>query len=371
MVLLVQSIRMDLKSFFSNLAPKRTTTPKHVVGIDFGSSSVKVVELLQEDDVLKLKTYGELQLGPYSKQDLGSVTRLEVPQKIEALVDVLRESKVDASSGVMTLQLSTSFVTVFSVNAKKDEDIGPRVRVEARKYIPVPMADVTLDWSELPSLGEETTSVREVLIAAVQNDAHADAQNLLKAVKMGSQPTEIEIFSTLRAVSTAEDSSLAVIDLGAQTSKLYISNGGVVRKIHRVFVGGSQATDRVAKSLNISFEEAENRKRNYTDADEHAAEIKKAVASTFERPLQEFKRVLNQYELRSGGPVSRIVITGGSSSFADMQTYINYTLDRTVERANPFDKVAYPAFMEDMLEDIAPTFSAALGAALRPFEETV
>jgi len=184
---------MDLKSFFSNLAPKRTTTPKHVVGIDFGSSSVKVVELLQEDDVLKLKTYGELQLGPYSKQDLGSVTRLEVPQKIEALVDVLRESKVDASSGVMTLQLSTSFVTVFSVNAKKDEDIGPRVRVEARKYIPVPMADVTLDWSELPSLGEETTSVREVLIAAVQNDAHADAQNLLKAVKMGSQPTEIEI----------------------------------------------------------------------------------------------------------------------------------------------------------------------------------
>jgi type IV pilus assembly protein PilM len=230
------------------------------------------------------------------------------------------------------------------------------------------MADVTLDWSELPPLGEASTSVREVLVAAVQNDAYAEANKLLESIQMSSQPTEIEIFSTLRAVSTPDVPSIAVIDLGAQTSKLYILHGGMVRKIHRIFAGGTQATEQIAKVLQIPFEEAENRKRNYTDADEQAVEIKKSVVATFERPLQEFKRVLSQYELRTGEPVARIVITGGSASFADMQTYINYMLDRTVERANPFNKVAYPAFMEDMLEEIAPTFSAALGAALRPFE---
>jgi type IV pilus assembly protein PilM len=361
---------LSFKSFFSNLSPKTTTAPKHVVGIDFGSSSVKVVELLQQEEIITLKTYGELQLGPYAGQDLGSVTRLELPQKIEAMVDVLRESKVTAQAGVMTLQLSTCFVTVFSVNAKEGEDIGPRVSVEARKYIPVPMADVTLDWSELPQLGEASASVREVLVVAVQNEAHTEAKNLLNAIKMSSQPTEIEIFSSLRAISTRDTPSVAVLDLGAQTSKLYISHDGVVRKIHRVFTGGSQATEKIAKVLEIPFEEAENRKRNYTESDENAIEIKKAVVSTFERPLQEFNRVLKQYELRSGEPVSRVVITGGSASFVDMQTYVNYMLERTVERANPFNKVAYPAFMEDMLEDIAPTFSAALGAALRSFEVT-
>lgn len=359
---------MGLKSFFSGITSNNITTPKRVIGIDFGSSSVKVVELAHEEDVLMLKTYGELQLGPYANQDLGSITKLEVPQQTEALVDVLRESKAVATSGVMTLQLSTSFVTVFSVNAKEEEDLGPRVRIEARKYIPVPMTDVTLDWSELPALGETPATVREVLVAAVQNNAHTNAKSLMHAIKMGSQPAEIELFSALRAVSKNDDTSVAIIDLGAQTSKLYIANEGLVRKIHRVFAGGAQATDRIAQKLDISFDEAENMKRNYKDDDPNASEIKKAVVLTFERPLQEFKRVLNQYELRSGGPVSRIVLTGGAASFGDMQTYVNYMLDRTVEQASPFSKVAYPAFMEDVLNDISPVFSVALGAALRPFE---
>lgn len=356
-----------LKSFFSSLKPRTNTLPTRVVGIDFGSSSVKVVELLQDEKFLALKTYGELQLGPYGEQDLGSVTNLEVPKRIEALVDVLRESKVAATSGVMTLQLSSSFVTVFAINAKVNEDIGPRVNIEARKYIPVPMSDVTLDWSELPTLGDRPDTVREVLVAAVQNESHADATSLMSAIKLNSQPTEIEIFSTLRAISKNDDTSIAIIDFGAQTSKLHISHEGTIRKIHRVFAGGAQATDRIAKTLNIPFAEAENIKRNYTSEDAHAAEIKKAVITTFERPLQEFKRVLKQYELRTGQPVARIVITGGSASFVEMKTYVNYMLDRTVEQANPFAKVAYPAFMEDVLEDIAPTFSVALGAALQPF----
>lgn len=367
----MQVMSIGLKSFFAGLKPKTISAPTHVVGIDYGSSSVKVVELRQKDSALTLSTYGELQLGPYGEQDMGSITHLEMPKRIEALVDVLRESKVTATSGVMSLQLSTSFVTVFSLTAKENEDIGPRVRVEARKYIPVPMTDVTFDWSELPSLGSAPATVKDVLVAAVQNEAHANSLALLQAVKMSSQPTEIELFSTMRAISKTTDTSLAVIDLGAQTSKIYISKEGIIRKTHRVFAGGAQATDRIAKALAISFDDAENRKRNYSENDEQAVTIKKSVVSTFERPLQEFKRVLSQYELRCGEPVSRIVITGGSSTFRDMETYVNYMLDRSVERANPFAKVAYPAFMEDVLIDIAPTFSVAIGAALRSFEVSV
>lgn len=362
---------LSLKSFFSSLTSNTATSPTQVVGIDFGSSSVKVVELEKKEGVLTLKTYGELQLGPYGQKELGSVTQLEQPRKVEAVVDVLRESKVSARNGVLTLPLSSSFVTVFSINAKEDEDISPRVRVEARKYIPVPMADISLDWSELPPLGGVSSSVREVLIAAVQNTAHQEAKSLLQSVKMSSQPTEIELFSSLRALSKAQDTSIAIMDLGAQTSKLYIANGGMVRKIHRVFAGGAQATERIAKLFEVSFEEAENKKRNYTETDERAIDIKKAMVTTFERPFQEFKRVLAQYELRTGEPVARIVITGGSASFPDMQTYASYMFDRSVERANPFSKVAYPAFMEDALAEIAPIFSVAIGAALRPFEDTM
>lgn len=359
---------LGFKNLFSGLSKPDPQLPTKVVGIDFGSSSVKVLELHQEGDLVKLGTYGELQLGPYADDELGKSVMLPMGKRIEALVDVLRESKASAKHGLFSLPLASSFVTVFSLTGKEGEDFGPRVRVEARKYIPVPMADVSFEWTELPKLDEMPEDVHEVLAVAVQNEARADLDKLKEAVAMSEQPTEIELFSAMRALRKKDDVSFAIIDLGAKTSKLYISHEGMVRRIHRVFAGGSQATDRLAKELSISYEEAENQKRNYTDTDPNAAIIKKAVVTSFERPFQEFKRVIEQYEAKVGIPVDRVVITGGSASFGDMQTYASYMLDRNVERANPFAKVAYPAFMEDMLVDIAPTFSVALGAALRSFQ---
>ena len=111
---------------------------------------------------------------------------------------------------------------------------------------------------------------------------------------------------------------------------------------------------------------AENVQRSFEAA--NAEDIKKAIVTSFERPMQEFKRVLEQYELRTGKSVTRVVVSGGSASFEDLPHFVSYVFDRDVARANPFTKIAYPAFMEDTLAEIAPTFTVAIGCALRPFE---
>lgn len=357
---------LSFKKLFGNT--NKVLTPERVVGIDLGASSVKVVEIQKQDDVLTLATYGELQLGPYGEQALGSAVQLSLKQKTEAVVDVLRESKVQAKSAIFTMPLPSSFITTFSITANGDEDIDPRVRVEARKYIPVPISDVILEWTELPPLGQVPKTVHDIFLVAVQNEAQQEQLQLKQSVGMTADPSEIEIFSTLRALSKSADGSLAIIDLGAQTSKLYIANKGLIRKTHRVFAGGAQVTAALANSLSIPYEQAENIKRGYQEGLEHAAEVKKIFTNSFDRPLQEFKRVMQQYEVRAGAPIDRVVVTGGSAAFADIEAYASYLLDRTIERANAFNKIAYPAFMEDMLTEIAPSFSVALGAALRTYE---
>jgi type IV pilus assembly protein PilM len=359
-------MNVNFKRLFSTINPKTIAGPTFVVGIDFGASSVKVVELEQREKILALKTYGELQLAPYAAQPLGSAVQLPLEKRIEALVDVMREAKVTGISGVLALPLASSFVTVVDIVASKDEDLGPRVQVEARKFVPVPLTEVSLDWTELPPLGD-TPGTREVLVAAVHNDSYKDMNALLESVKLASQPTEVEIFSVLRAAVRTNETSLAIIDFGAQTTKLYIAENGMVRRIHRVFAGGTQATERLAELRTMSFEDAENLKRNYTSDAPEAADINKVMASTFERALQEFKRVIMHHEAKAGTQLTKVLITGGGASFADMPKLASYHLDRAVECVNPFNKVAYPAFLEDTLIDIAPTFSVALGAALRPF----
>ena len=357
-------------ALFKNLFKKNPVTqaPTHVVGIDFGSASVKVVELEQRESMVALKTYGELQLGPYANKELGAIASPTLEQRIEALVDVMREAKVTGESGVLALPLTGSFITIVSIQAEAGEDIASRVPVEARKFIPVPMTEISLDWTELPPFENTPANVREVLLAAVQNVSNKEMHELLAAVEMASQPTEIEVFSAIRACAIHDAETTAVIDLGAQTSKLYITHEGMLRKMHRVFAGGAQATSQLANLLTISHEEAENTKRNYTSDGENAAEIKKVVVTTFERSFQEFKRVLVQFEARTGLTIDRVVLTGGSAAFPEIQAYANYMLDYKTERINSFTKVAYPAFLEDTLEHIAPTFTVALGAALRGFD---
>jgi len=354
---------------FTSLKKNTASRPKKALGIDFGASSVKVVELELRDDVIALSTYGELQLGPYAQESMGNAVSLSLEKKTEALVDVMRESGVTSKDGILALPLSDSFVTIISLSAKEGEDISSRVHVEARKYIPVPISDVALEWTEITPEGKLPVTVREVLLAAIQNDALSDMKSLLTSVQMVSQPFEIELFSTLRAVSKETDASVAVIDIGAKTSKLYISENGYLQRIHRVQAGGAHATAALAKALSLTFEEAENAKRNYSPEKEHAGEIKKIMASYFDRSFEEFKRVLNQYEEKVGAPVSRIVLSGGCTQFYDFLPYTQYAFDREVEKTHPFAKVAYPAFMEDTLKEIGPVFAVALGAALRPFEQ--
>ena len=360
---------MILKKVFSSLQNSTSTKATKVVGIDFGSSSVKVVELQLHDDVITLSTYGELQLGPYAETSMGAVAKLTLQKRVEALVDVFRESSISAKDAVFALPLSDSFVTIISLPAQAEEDIAPRVNVEARKYIPVPIADVTLEWSEIPQNAIQAELTREVLLAAIQNQSLADVKELLEAISLNSKPAEIELFSTLRASTKESDTtSVAIIDLGASVSKLYIAEGGFLRRLHRVQFGGAFATNTIAAQLKISFEEAENLKRNYTPNNPHAAVIKKGVENAFERSFLEFKRVITQYEVRTCTSIGRIALTGGSAAFIGAQQYATYALDRQVEMVNPFTKIAFPAFLEDTLTSIAPSFSVALGAALRTFE---
>lgn len=358
----------SLSKIFGVFGAGGNARPTATVGIDIGSASIKVVEVEVTDQALQLRTYGELQLGPYDGKPLGETVVLENKKRIEAVVDVMREAEVHASHGALAMPLSSSFMTVVPIVLGAEEDIQNRIPVEARKYVPLPLTDVTLDWSELPHIGQENEKIKEVMLAAIERKALAEYQQLLGAVRMTGEPAEIEAFSLVRALWRQSDTTLAIIDIGARTSKLYIVRGGVLERLHRVPSGGALITRRLAESLQISFEEAENLKRAAQKSDEQARATYAAMVSVVEGPLLEFKRIVNQYEARLGSPIGRVALSGGVSASEQFLAYARDVLNLPAELGNPFAKVAYPAFMEDTLNSIAPTFAVSFGAALRLFQ---
>ena len=358
----------SLSKIFNSVGQATKDSPSTTVGIDIGSASVKVVEIEETPRTIMLRTYGELQLGPYDSKPLGEVVKLSEQKRIEAVTDVMREAGVSGRTGALAMPLSSSFLTVIPLTITPQEDLSTRIPVEARKYVPLPLTDVSLDWFELPEIGKNQTNVKEILLAAIENKALAEHRGLMSTIGMSGEVAEIEAFSLIRSLWRQKDTTLAVVDFGARNSKLYIVREGQLERIHRVAQGGREITRQVSERLKITFEEAENQKRSYDRNTEQGAIIFQIMTSVLDGALAEFGRIIGQYEARSGEQVGRIVVSGGVSASPYALQYIKDRFARPLELADPFAKLAYPAFMEDTLKEIGPSFGAALGAALQKFQ---
>jgi len=343
-----------------------------VLGIDIGSSSMKVVELQERKGVVTLSTYGEVQLGPYAGKQIGESVILDPKQEQEALVDVIRESAVKARSAVFAMPLSSSFVTNVSIEADADADLAAMVRVEARKVIPASLSEVTLDWAEVEAVKntkeKSDGNRRDILIASIQNSALERFKILMQFVGIEQPPTEIECFSAIRSLYANNEPDIAVIDIGAISTKLYIARKGLLMRMYRIRAGGAIATKRISEVLEVSFDKAEEMKYAANKQDAKFSDLKRAHNSSYDRAFREFNQVLREYEQKAATKFSAVYVSGGGALFPGTDSYLKESLGREVILVNPFSKVAYPAFMEDTMRTIGPSFTVALGAALRVFE---
>ncbi|MCR4280805.1 MAG: pilus assembly protein PilM, partial [Candidatus Kaiserbacteria bacterium] len=121
-----------------------------ILGVDIGSSSAKIVQLRASKGTAILETYGEIALGPYGGAAVGKSVKL-TPEKIaEALTDLMREANVTARTGGISIPFSSSLVSILDMPRVDKEAMKRMIPIEARKYIPIPVAEVSLDWFVIP-----------------------------------------------------------------------------------------------------------------------------------------------------------------------------------------------------------------------------
>lgn len=332
------------------------------VGVDIGASSIKVVQLKDEKGIPTLETYGELQLGPYEKGDVGRVVHLPPHKIIEALVDILRESGASATHAAIAYSYNTSFINAIAVPTLERGRIDSMVPVEARKYVPISLSKVTLEWTEL-GIDDEKKETR-VLLIAKSNDALARYTEVMHGARLEVEMSELEIFSTVRAVVAPEDTSVAILDMGASATRLYVVEGGFVQETHSVPLSGVEINHALERALSINFLEAEEKKRAFGLGGNGDERVQKALTQCLDRGLRELHTVLSRYERENGREIKKIILTGGASMLQGVSGHIQDIFVRPVAYADPFAKVAYPAFLEDALKAAGPTFSVAIGAAL-------
>lgn len=346
---------------------------KSVIGIDIGSSSLKVVQLRKKGGTAVLETYGELSLGPYAGGEVGQATSLPADKIAETLRDLLKESQVTTTDAGISIPFSRSLLTLVELPRRESEaEQKTVIELEARKYIPVPVSEVQLDWFVVPDPVQEGAGVPskvKVLIVAVQSDELTRLQSVVEGASVTASFYEIEIFSTIRSVVDDATKPVLVVDIGASATKVYVVEHGIVAYSHNIPQGGQDVTRTISSvhSYPLAKAEALKKEHGFTGAD--GVYDRKTIELVFSRILEETRRVLAQYERANNKKVEALVLTGGGGVTKGLGDYARSYFEVDVKVADPFSKVEAPAFMRPVLEDIGPEFAVAVGLALRKLEE--
>lgn len=356
----------------SSLFSKKATS---VVGVDIGTSAIKVVQLRKEKGRVILETYGAISLGPYAGVEIGRATALPADKITEALKDVLREANVTTSDAAVSIPYSSSLISVIKLPAQVEKQLAQVIPIEARKYIPVPINEVLLDWfvvSGGSKGGGSTPDKIDVLLVAIHNDTISKFKTITTDAALAVSFFEIEVFSAVRAALDHGLAPIAVVDMGAATTKFYVVERGLIHESHIINHGGQDLTLAASRALGITVMQAEEKKRKLGLNKNDPAQDQKLVQSlelSLSNLTAEISRTIVAYEQRTNQTLSTLVATGGGAALKGFKEFAQSKIASEIRLADPFGKTQTPAFLEAILKEAGPEFSVAVGLALRRLQE--
>ena len=304
-----------------------------------------------------LETYGELSAAAYSGGEPGRAVLLADEKVSEMIVDLKKEAGATAKRAVIGIPVRYSFITVVEMPELTDEQLKEAVQFEARRYIPIPLQDVVLDWWPIPKKNDKRGAT--VLLAAVQRDI---VEKYKRIVTVAFPPT--------RLLGSRGRGAVMTIDIGALSTKISIVVDGIIHAVHHVDRASQAFSLAISQSLGIDFQRAEVMKQSVGISQRpEAAGVRHTITPLIDSLFDEADRLRTSFRRRFDTPVDKAIVLGGGSL---MPGFVDYAVERLgieVILSNPFQKLSYPAFLQPALKKIAPSFTVATGLALRALGE--
>lgn len=350
-----------------------------VLGVDIGSSAIKIVQIRKKNGQAVLETYGELALGPYAGAGIGQAVQLPAEKIASAIADLMKEKEVNVTtrlSGV-SIPFASSLMSVIDMPEVPPKQLATMIPIEARKYIPVPISEVMLDWSVIPKSetfdsdmdpANPKAKTVEVLVVAIHNDTISKYQTIVEKSGLEAGFFEIEIFSTMRSVLDEGLASVMIMDMGAASSKLYIVERGIIKASHTVNRGAQDITAAISQSLGLTIERSEVMKREIgaSGSDQTLTGI---ITLVLDFIFAEANRTLLGFEKKYNKSVSKVILVGGGAALKGLMPLAKAAFKTEAVTGNPFGKLATPAFIENVLKETGPEFAVAIGVALRKLQD--
>ncbi len=348
-----------------------------VLGIDIGSAEVKMVEIEKRKEGVFLKNYAIFFLPDLSKvlkeERRGSSFHLLSPLEMGFVIERMRkEAKISSDVGYFALPDFASFFTTFSMLFLPPEELEGAVQFEARKYVPLPLSSVVIDWSVIGQKEVEGRKKLEILLVAVLKNVVQHYSRISEHSSVTLKGMEVEVFSLSRIFSFVfpqEKDPVLVLDIGARSTICCIMEEGRVKSSYSIpEVAGEDLTSRLSRILNVNRAAAESLKRK-EGLGKKGSDIYTIIAPLIDILVEEAKKVILEFERKERRVPSKIYLVGGSANLKGIEKYLEEGFKMPVSKLPVFDRVATPALSPKLKEELGPRLAIALGVGLKFLEK--
>jgi type IV pilus assembly protein PilM len=343
-------------------------TQKRFLGIDIGTASIKLVQLSPRGDGFNLDTYGEFKVENYleyiKKENGVSYLKLIDSDIVRIIKFLLKESKATSRVATMSLPTLSALTTTINLPAMPSQELEMAINYEAQKYIPISLEEVILDPQFINR--DDKSGSLEVFVAAFPKDLINSYDKISQLAGLKLKAFELETYSLIRSLVYPSKEAVVLLDIGATSSNISIVDNGFITITHNLDISGSMITGTITNSMKLEKKRAEELKiKEGIVGPGGEKEISKIIDPLVNFIIHEVEQLINIYFKTSGRAVKKIILSGGSASLKGLAERFSTSLKLETVIADPFSRTHHVASLEKILKEIGPSFSVAVGLAMK------
>lgn len=344
---------------------------KGIVGLDIGSSSIKVCELKETKKGYFLQNFG---IEPLPPEVIVDGQLMNSSAVVDAIQTLMSDRKIKAKDIATSVSGTAVIIKKIKLPAQSPDELAESIKWDAEQYVPFDINDVNLDYQILNPGDEE--GQMEVMLVAAKKDFINDYVAVIKEAGLNPLVMDVDSFALENMYEInypiQEGEVLALVNIGASIININVTKSGAVVFTRDVTVGGNSFTEEIQKQLGVSFEEAETLKiggSSGADTEEvMRQEVQDVIKSKSQDIASEIQRSLDFFSATSvEDNISKIWLSGGSSKTSGLKELIAERTGIPADHVNPFVNISFNEKMFDMayLEEVAPRAAVVVGLALR------
>jgi type IV pilus assembly protein PilM len=337
--------------------------PDHV-GIDFGTHSVKAVELKDiATQTPKLVNFGS-QTTP--KGVINSEDKKDQKKLADVLKKVYDDSNIKNRAIVVALPEFSVFTRFLEFPGVKKEELKDAVFYEAKQYIPVPIEEVRMSY--VPIGFNETKNAPRVLLVAAPLKIINTYINIADFAGMDIVAIETESVALGRAMYRAtKQKHVVMLDFGANSTDMSIMLDGYLVFSQSISIGSDSLTQAIVNKFNFEYQQAEEYKRNYgVTPNVLEGKIYEVLTPILESIVVEVRRGIEFYKNKTLAPApTEFLLTGDGALLPGLSDYISQALNVNATIANPWMNISVDPKFQDIIAKSGPSYSVAIGLALK------